>query len=64
MAIIFPLGLPLLCPIGYGRLVFIFTEFQEPFNFLFYFINDPLIIEQSSASNCLHFTILLVFAEF
>jgi hypothetical protein len=24
----------------------IFIDFQEPFNFLFYFIDDPLIIEQ------------------
>jgi hypothetical protein len=26
--------------------VFIFFNFQEPFDFLFYFINDPLIVEQ------------------
>jgi hypothetical protein len=36
----------LLCPIVSSRLCFHFIDFQEPFNFLFYFINDPLFINQ------------------
>jgi hypothetical protein len=36
----------LVCPIDSGSLVFIFINFQETFNFLFYFSDDPLIVEQ------------------
>jgi hypothetical protein len=45
MPINFLVGLPLLCPIGSTRLCFHF-QFQELFDFLSYFLYDPLIIEQ------------------
>jgi hypothetical protein len=42
---------------------FIFINFQESFNFLFYFINDPLVIKQCVVqfpATCMFFIIIFV----